>query len=72
MIILMRKTPAANVGHDIGDENAGRMADDGDDNTLVRRHTLSVTDMSRPTQPAAKRQTQKQQFIETWTKALIV
>ena len=48
------------------------LADDGDDNALVRRHTLSVTDMSRPTQPAANRQTQKQQFIETWTKALIV
>ena len=35
------------------------LADDGDDNALVRRHTLSVTDMSRPTQPAANTQTQK-------------
>ena len=35
------------------------LADDGDDNALVRRHTLSVTDMSRPTQPAANTKTHK-------------
>ena len=55
-MILMRKTPTANVGHDIGDK---MLADDGDDNALVRRHTLSVTDMSRPTQPDANTQTYK-------------
>ena len=49
------------------------LADDGDDNALVRRHTLSVTDMSRPTQPAANTQTQnKNNLIKIWTKALSV
>ena len=41
------------------------LADDGDDNALARRHTLSVTDMSRPTQPAANTQTpKKNKFVE--------
>ena len=48
------------------------LADDGDDNALVRRHTLSVTDMSRPTQPAANTQTQKDKSIEIWIRALSV
>ena len=49
------------------------LADDGDDNALVRRHTLSVTDMSRPTQPAANTKTHKKtKFVEIWSKALSV